>query len=339
MKSILTASALAIIFFSPLRVNAEWQEIRTDQGNLRTRLPNARFRIVLPPGRWETKSFVVKNDYGTTTAYGLRMNTTNPKGPRGVGYAMIDVQYYDDPPSYDRRFTVDERLKRDVDAWVSRIINGLSLKNPQNSRRRVKLQRVDGIRWELEGRHGSFRTKVDGASYYDGRRYIEVTVLLEARGNNPFEFSKNDVGRIHESFRFLNRPSQKRSSKRANSKAQIDEAAVDDEILSNVKALIRRGNHSLKQMEYDKAIADFTEAIRLDPKNAKAYRSRGVAWAHKQEFAKAIEGRPKQIAIPLRSPEIPVGMHLRRLDTTRSPLTFPAREMSNELLSHLLTNS
>ena len=39
---------------------------------------------------------------------------------------------------------------------------------------------------------------------------------------------------------------------------------------------------------FDKAIADFTEAIRLDPKNASAYGNRGLAWGDKKEYDKAI---------------------------------------------------
>ena len=42
------------------------------------------------------------------------------------------------------------------------------------------------------------------------------------------------------------------------------------------------------KLEYDKAIADFTEAIRLDPKLAMAYGSRGNAWNSKKEYDKAI---------------------------------------------------
>ena len=40
--------------------------------------------------------------------------------------------------------------------------------------------------------------------------------------------------------------------------------------------------------EYDKAIADYDEALKLDPKNALAYDSRGVAWYRKGEYDKAI---------------------------------------------------
>ena len=40
--------------------------------------------------------------------------------------------------------------------------------------------------------------------------------------------------------------------------------------------------------DYDKAIADYTEAIRLDPKLAEAYCSRGIAYANKGDYDKAI---------------------------------------------------
>ena len=41
--------------------------------------------------------------------------------------------------------------------------------------------------------------------------------------------------------------------------------------------------------DFDKAIADFTEAIRLDPKDAQSYQNRGVAYGKKGEKAKAEE--------------------------------------------------
>ena len=48
----------------------------------------------------------------------------------------------------------------------------------------------------------------------------------------------------------------------------------------------RGGTWSLKG-EYDKAIADFTEFIRLDPRSADAYMDRGRAWAAKGDREKA----------------------------------------------------
>ena len=46
--------------------------------------------------------------------------------------------------------------------------------------------------------------------------------------------------------------------------------------------------HRLVQVGYDKAIADYGEAIRLDPKYAAAYNNRGIAWSAKSEYDMAI---------------------------------------------------
>jgi tetratricopeptide (TPR) repeat protein len=49
------------------------------------------------------------------------------------------------------------------------------------------------------------------------------------------------------------------------------------------------GNEWLAKMEYDKAIADFNEAIRLDPGDRTVYNNRGAAWMCKDEYDKAID--------------------------------------------------
>ena len=42
------------------------------------------------------------------------------------------------------------------------------------------------------------------------------------------------------------------------------------------------------KQEYNKALADFNKAIRLDPKDAFAFNNRGQVWRAKQEYEKAI---------------------------------------------------
>jgi tetratricopeptide (TPR) repeat protein len=49
-----------------------------------------------------------------------------------------------------------------------------------------------------------------------------------------------------------------------------------------------RGNQRLDREEFDRAIADYTEAIRLDPENAHARLNRGIALVRKEQYAEAI---------------------------------------------------
>ncbi len=55
----------------------------------------------------------------------------------------------------------------------------------------------------------------------------------------------------------------------------------------NAMAYNNRGAYYSLQ-KYTEAIADFTEAIRLDPKYAEAYNDRGYAYLYQQKFAEAI---------------------------------------------------
>jgi tetratricopeptide (TPR) repeat protein len=51
---------------------------------------------------------------------------------------------------------------------------------------------------------------------------------------------------------------------------------------------VSRGSAWFAKGEHDRAIADHSEAIRLDPKGAEAYRSRAESWAGKKEYDRAI---------------------------------------------------
>jgi len=49
-----------------------------------------------------------------------------------------------------------------------------------------------------------------------------------------------------------------------------------------------RGMVSYSRKDYDGAISDFSEAIRLNPKEAAYHNSRGLCWNHKQEWDRAL---------------------------------------------------
>jgi len=57
---------------------------------------------------------------------------------------------------------------------------------------------------------------------------------------------------------------------------------------NDADAYYKRGIAWLDEGEWDKAIADFTQAIRLDPKSSNPYNDRGVAWYLRGEYDKAI---------------------------------------------------
>jgi tetratricopeptide (TPR) repeat protein len=67
-------------------------------------------------------------------------------------------------------------------------------------------------------------------------------------------------------------------------------------------AFIDRGNaHSLNK-EYDKAIEDYSEAIRLDPNNAAAFFGRGNIYAAKRDCQKSIDDFTEAIRLNPNSP-------------------------------------
>jgi tetratricopeptide (TPR) repeat protein len=57
---------------------------------------------------------------------------------------------------------------------------------------------------------------------------------------------------------------------------------------SESEAAIARGNTAYDKKDYDKAISEYNEAIRLNPNNARAYRERGRAYYRKKEYDKVL---------------------------------------------------
>ena len=71
--------------------------------------------------------------------------------------------------------------------------------------------------------------------------------------------------------------------------AAVDAYSEAIKVKPHLFAYVNRGNAWANLKEYEKAIADFNQAINLDPKNAYAYAYRGVALHQLGQYQKAIE--------------------------------------------------
>ena len=65
---------------------------------------------------------------------------------------------------------------------------------------------------------------------------------------------------------------------------------------------LSRGYLWHKKKEYDKALTDYSEAIRLDPASAWAYKNRGSVWMAKSEYDKAISDYNEEIRLEPKNP-------------------------------------
>ncbi len=70
----------------------------------------------------------------------------------------------------------------------------------------------------------------------------------------------------------------------------------------DAKAWRNRGHARFQKQEYDKAIADYRESIHLDPKNEWTWRNRGDAWLEKEEYEKAIADYNEVIRLDPKQP-------------------------------------
>ena len=78
---------------------------------------------------------------------------------------------------------------------------------------------------------------------------------------------------------------------------QIIERGPRESLENRDSAYINRGVAYTKKGEVDRAIADYTKAIAIDPKLAQAYNNRGVVYKKKGEVDRAIADYTKAIAL------------------------------------------
>src|SRR5262252_9560287 len=58
--------------------------------------------------------------------------------------------------------------------------------------------------------------------------------------------------------------------------------------LTPAEAAFERGVAALTSNAYDQAIADFTQAISLNPQRVEAYHNRGIVYSHKGDYDRAL---------------------------------------------------
>ena len=77
-------------------------------------------------------------------------------------------------------------------------------------------------------------------------------------------------------------------SPRATSTAPSRTSTRRSSSIRKCRSVLRRGIAWKAKGDFDRAIADFDQAIELDPKYCSAYFNRGIAWASKGDFDRAI---------------------------------------------------
>ena len=92
---------------------------------------------------------------------------------------------------------------------------------------------------------------------------------------------------------------------------------------ADAQSYFDKGNSFYNEGDFDKAIADYTKAISIDPKYAEAYYNRGQAYYRKKNMRRRLRITPKALSYSLRTPRYTTAEGLPT--STEGNTTMPLR--------------
>ncbi|MCB9460989.1 MAG: tetratricopeptide repeat protein [Anaerolineaceae bacterium] len=137
----------------------------------------------------------------------------------------------------------------------------------------------------------------EGFDFADVQKYLPIHLHILGTYNAlriPSDYFDEAMGRLRD--RFLNKPLEmiihptpiaekpiieKKTAEQAAEPVVIEEKLTASEYFERAYQAVKAGN-------YDKAIRDYSEAIRLNPQYAYAYNNRGVAYRNLEQYEQAI---------------------------------------------------
>ena len=238
---------------------------------------------------------------GWTIIRAIRLDPENAGAFNNRGIAWYDKKEYDKAiADYNEAIRLDPKSPTPT-TTAARLVRQEGLRQGDRRLQRGHPARSEVRRRLSQPRHAWCDKKEYDKAIADYNEAIRLDPKMRHAFNNRGHRLVRQEG-VRQGDRRLQRghPARSRSTPSAyNNRGRLGDKKEYDKAIADYNEAIRldpkyagafnnRGNAWYDKKEYDKAIADYNEAIRLDPKIAAAFNNRGIAWYDKKEYDKAI---------------------------------------------------